>query len=597
MLVDGRDVSTMSPKEGDEYRLRHLGIIGQPHNLIPGARAIENASLKLWLSNKRGARDAIEPLLERLGLGERMQHRTEQLSMGERQRVLIAMALATDPKLVLADEPTGTLDTQRTREVLGLLSELCRERGAAIVLATHDPLAAAFADQVHELRDGRLGEYVPDHGAPRPRPIRAPHRESWCEMARMSLSDILWLYRARLRARAVLVQECFAILGIAIGVALLFASQVASTSLTRSVSQLTSQLVGNTQFQLDARGPGGFDERLLGAVRRVPGVQAALPVLEQQANVIGPTGAQRSVDLIGTDPRFAHFAGTLLRRFSAKQLASQQAIALPAPLADEIGAGPLETIKLQIGASVVQTLLGATLGEADIGGLVHSPVALAPVGYAQRLSGMGGRITRIFVQSAPGREREVRAGLQRLAATAPVNVEPSNYDSTLFGVAVAPESQSEALFSAISALVGFMFALNAMLVTVPSRRKLIADIRPQGATRLMTVQILLFDAAVLGVLACLLGLALGELLSIAVFHATPGYLSFAFPVGNERIVTWQSVALAVGAGLAAAVVGVLWPLRDIVARPLRETSPRRSTAAGGPRLGWRSGSCASPSRP
>ncbi len=164
VLVGGRDVCAMSLKESDEYRLRHLGIIGQPHNLIPGARAIENASLKLWLSNKRQARDIIEPLLERLGLGERMQHRTEQLSMGERQRVLIAMALATDPKLVLADEPTGTLDTQRTREVLALLSELCRERGAAIVLATHDPLGAGYADQVHELRDGRLGEYRPDHG-------------------------------------------------------------------------------------------------------------------------------------------------------------------------------------------------------------------------------------------------------------------------------------------------------------------------------------------------------------------------------------------------------------------------------------------------
>ena len=123
--VGGRDVLAMSHRESDEYRLRQLGIIGQPHNLIPGARAIENASLKLWLSNKRQARDTIEPLLERLGLGERMLHRTEQLSMGERQRVLIAMALATDPKLVLADEPTGTLDTQRTREVLALLRELC----------------------------------------------------------------------------------------------------------------------------------------------------------------------------------------------------------------------------------------------------------------------------------------------------------------------------------------------------------------------------------------------------------------------------------------------------------------------------------------
>ena len=162
VVVEGREVSGMSPRESDEYRLRHLGIVGQPQNLIPGARAIENASLKLWLTNKRGARQAVEPLLERLGLSDRMEHRTEQLSMGERQRVLIAMALATEPKLVLADEPTGTLDTQRTGEVLGLLRELCRERGAAVVLATHDPQAAAFADQVHELRDGRLREYTPE---------------------------------------------------------------------------------------------------------------------------------------------------------------------------------------------------------------------------------------------------------------------------------------------------------------------------------------------------------------------------------------------------------------------------------------------------
>ncbi len=163
VVLDGRDIFALTRHEIDEYRLRELGIIGQPHNLIPGARAIENASLKLWLSNKREARSTIEPLLERLGLGARLLHRTEQLSMGERQRVLIAMALATDPKLVLADEPTGTLDTQRTREVLGLLRELCRERGAAVVLATHDPQAAGFADQVHELRDGRLCEYQPEH--------------------------------------------------------------------------------------------------------------------------------------------------------------------------------------------------------------------------------------------------------------------------------------------------------------------------------------------------------------------------------------------------------------------------------------------------
>jgi putative ABC transport system ATP-binding protein len=83
--------------------------------------------------------------------------------MGERQRILIARALALDPKLVLADEPTGNLDTQRTLEVLGLLRDLCQQRGMALVLATHDPRAAAFAHQVYELRDGRLAPYAPEH--------------------------------------------------------------------------------------------------------------------------------------------------------------------------------------------------------------------------------------------------------------------------------------------------------------------------------------------------------------------------------------------------------------------------------------------------
>jgi putative ABC transport system ATP-binding protein len=161
--VAGVEITSMSRREADEYRLRQLGVIGAPHNLIPGARAIDNASLKLWLSSKRGAKQAIAPLLEQLGLSRRALHRTEQLSMGERQRVLIARALALEPKLVLADEPTGNLDTQRTLEVLGLLRDLCQQRGMALVLATHDPRAAAFANQVYELRDGRLAPYALEH--------------------------------------------------------------------------------------------------------------------------------------------------------------------------------------------------------------------------------------------------------------------------------------------------------------------------------------------------------------------------------------------------------------------------------------------------
>jgi putative ABC transport system permease protein len=398
----------------------------------------------------------------------------------------------------------------------------------------------------------------------------------------MSFSDILFLYRARLGAKAVLVQEGFAVLGIAVGVALLFASQVASTSLARSVEQLNRQIVGDTQYQLDARGPAGFDEGVLGRVRGVPGVQTAFAVLEQQANAIGPRG-ERAVDMLGVDPRFVHVGGPLLRRFSARQLAQQHAIALPSPIASAIGAGSLETVKLQIGGHISEALLGAVLGAGDIGGLVQSPVAIASLGYAQRLAGMDGRITRIFVRAEPGREREVRSGLSRLVAGAGINVQPADFDSTLFRVASSTENQGETLFSAISALVGFMFALNAMLVTAPARRRLIEDIQPQGATRAMTIQILLVDAAVIGVLACVLGLALGELLSISAFHSTPGYLSSAFPVGNNRIVTWQSVVLACIAGIVAACVGVLWPLRDVLGHGPSQTV---QTGTAGRRV-WR----------
>lgn len=168
VIVDGRNVSTMSRRESDEYRLRQLGVIGQPHNLIPGARALHNASVKLLFADGSRAKERVLPLMHRLGLSERLRHRTEELSMGERQRVLIARALATNPKLVLADEPTGSLDTHRTREVLSLLRVLCAERQMAIVLATHDPQVAGFADQVYELRDGRLGEYEPEHLTPEP---------------------------------------------------------------------------------------------------------------------------------------------------------------------------------------------------------------------------------------------------------------------------------------------------------------------------------------------------------------------------------------------------------------------------------------------
>ena len=164
VVIGGRDVSSLSEREASHFRLSELGFIRQNFDLLPGVSAIDNAVLKLLATLRwRDAQREITPLLERLGLGERLRHRAETLSMGERQRVMIARALSTEPRLLLADEPTGSLDTQRGREVLELLRELCRERGVAIVLVSHDPMAARYADRVFALRDGRLCDYETDH--------------------------------------------------------------------------------------------------------------------------------------------------------------------------------------------------------------------------------------------------------------------------------------------------------------------------------------------------------------------------------------------------------------------------------------------------
>jgi putative ABC transport system ATP-binding protein len=160
VLIGGRDVSSLSEREASNFRLAELGFVRQSFDLLPGVSAIDNAILKLLKTKRwREARREMVPMLERLGLGKRLHHRAETLSMGERQRVMIARALSTGPRLLLADEPTGSLDTQRGREVLELLLELCRERDLATVIVSHDPMASLYADRVFTLRDGRLSDY------------------------------------------------------------------------------------------------------------------------------------------------------------------------------------------------------------------------------------------------------------------------------------------------------------------------------------------------------------------------------------------------------------------------------------------------------
>jgi putative ABC transport system permease protein len=402
----------------------------------------------------------------------------------------------------------------------------------------------------------------------------------------LPLGEISFLFHQRLKDHVVVVQELLAVIGIAVGVALLFASQVASQSLDGSVRQLTKQLVGGTSYQLDARGSEGFPESVLIEAGRLPGVAAALPLLEQQATVIGPSG-QVSVALIGADPRFASLGGPVLRKFKGRQLVKEKAIALPAPLAKAIGSSGFEDAKIQIGTTTTETLIAATLNESEVGALAASQVAIAPFQYAQELAGAQGRVSRVYIKTRPHEENLAYASLSKLAAIKNLNAVPADFDAQLFSVAADPAQKGESLFSWISALVGFIFAFNAMLLTVPERRRMIFGMRARGATRAMTTQTMVFDALILGAVACGLGLLLGDLISTSLFQSRPGYLAFAFPVGSQRVITTSAYLYAVGAGMLAALFGVLAPVRDILAKPLRSEEEREDAPRGwsGLRLG------------
>lgn len=163
----GRDVGDLAPDAAAAYQRRDVGFVSQSFELIPGVSALDNAAVKLLADRVPlvEARREARPWLDRVGLGLRAHHLPAQLSGGERQRVALARALVNGPRLVLADEPTGGLDTRRGREVLGLLLRVSREQRVAVLLVTHDPQAAEVADRVLTLCDGRLEDRAPQRPA------------------------------------------------------------------------------------------------------------------------------------------------------------------------------------------------------------------------------------------------------------------------------------------------------------------------------------------------------------------------------------------------------------------------------------------------
>jgi lipoprotein-releasing system ATP-binding protein len=162
VLIDGRDIHGLNETDRGVLRNHALGFVYQFHHLLPEFSAVENVAMPLLVRRMApvAARDRAAELLERVGLAKRMDHRPHQLSGGERQRAAVARALVTQPKLVLADEPTGNLDGANAEQVFALMLELNRERATSLVVVTHDSRLAARMDRVLEIDGGILRENV-----------------------------------------------------------------------------------------------------------------------------------------------------------------------------------------------------------------------------------------------------------------------------------------------------------------------------------------------------------------------------------------------------------------------------------------------------
>jgi putative ABC transport system permease protein len=226
-------------------------------------------------------------------------------------------------------------------------------------------------------------------------------------------------------------------------------------------------------------------------------------------------------------------------------------------------------VTLDLRGQATPIRVSAVLGPETFGALSQAHVAVMPLADLQRLAGLPGRVSRILVQTKPGREAAVRSELQALAggrrgrAGGMSSVAAADQDVAALKQALGPSDQASDFFAAISALLGFLFAFNALLLTVPERRQSIAELRLNGTKRTAIVQMLAFQAIVLGICASAVGLLGGYLLSLGVLHSSTGYLTEAFTLGTHTVVGARPLELAFAGGVLATGLASAIPLLDL----------------------------------
>lgn len=376
------------------------------------------------------------------------------------------------------------------------------------------------------------------------------------------LQTLVLFYRRNVRVQP--LRELMAIAGIAAGVALLFTVQVAHRTITGSFQQLAAGVAGNASLEVSSRGSRGFDESIEERIRLVPGVAFTAPILQLPVTARGPSG-HRALLLVGADGRIARLHGKLTDQFLFASVTSQRGfLVLTESTARSLGVKPGESVMLDSRGREQPVALNAIVPSDRLGAASGSPVAAAPLPIVQAVAHLPGRVSRILVKTASSRETgAVQRRLQARFGGA-LDVRPTSSEGRLLGNAAAPERQVTLLFSAISIVAGIILAYAALLLASDERRRFVVYLIEIGTPESTIVASLAFDALVLGIIGSLVGLLLGDGISLIAYRSVPGYLAAAFPVGGQRIVGAQTVLLSVAGGMIAAIAAAALPAMTVL---------------------------------
>jgi putative ABC transport system permease protein len=382
---------------------------------------------------------------------------------------------------------------------------------------------------------------------------------------------LIYFYRRRLRAHG--TQELLAGVGIAVAVGLVLAATVAQSSIVGSTRKVLHAVTGPANVALRARGAEGFPETILAQVEQIPGVAQAAPLLERTVHVLGRDGHSTNVYVAGTDVSLAVLNG--LGKTLPLEALRPGVIGLSRQSASALGVGAAgQQVTLLIGGVKHTMRVSALLGSGEAGALSGALVGVMPLASMQQLLGQPRRVTRILVHARAGQTGRVAAALRSIAGQRLI-AGGADEDLALLEQALRPSGQANALFAIIGALLGFLLAFNAILLTVPERRQVIADLRLSGTPRSAIVQLVLFQALCLGVAASAVGLAGGYALSRWVFHQSTAYLAEAFAISGGTVVPVSSVLIAAAGGILITCLASAVPLAD-----LRRKLPRDAIYMG-----------------